>query len=189
MNLGVLDLLRDAYPHQQRCSLEGAEGETAVLSRLPVTGEGWCINGGVIAAFEVLTAGGPVNVVSMHLGWPWPITPQVKMARFYAAEVADYEAPVVIGGDFNTVAWSFVVHHIAEAVEGRALGPHRATLRIDPMTFLAGEARPRGVREGDESRLGIPLPIDQVIAPGGRVSRRPRVGSDHNGLVADITIF
>ena len=62
------------------------------------------------------------------------------------------------------VPGSHAVTEIARATGGRPAGPARATLTI------AG---------------ALPIAIDRVLAPGGGLTeRRPRLGSDHHGLLA-----
>ena len=77
------------------------------------------------------------------------------------------KGPVFIGGDFNMVAWSQTMSRIETATETRAIGG----LRFTKSMFANG----------------VQLPIDHVLGPvnwPASATRGPRLGSDHNSVIA-----
>ena len=165
-NLPLLDALRDLYPHQQHCPVAGFLGE-AVLSRLPVeAGSGWCSARDGVAGLRVQTWAGPVWVLSVHLEWPWPHG-QARQVDALLPALGALEGPVVVGGDFNAVAWSHTVRRIGLAVGAARIGRHGSTFRLP--------------------KVGFPVGIAHVLGPaGGAVAVQPRLGSDHQGLLARV---
>ena len=69
--------------------------------------------------------------------------------------------------------WGGVVRRLARATGVRRAGP------LMPTYWLRQEGWP----------LSVPLPLDQVWATGGgRIKRRPMIGSDHAGLLARVSL-
>ncbi len=170
-NRQILKALEGSYPAQQFCAFE-AVGGVAVASRWPkIGGSGECIDKSGLAAMQVRTPDGPVWVVALHLHWPYPFNqaPQVrKLARDIAGLLAANPAPVVLGGDFNMVAWSHTLRRISTASGTRRVG---------------------GVRPSFPMLNGwLTLPIDHVLVSKNdkpaNASLRPLLGSDHRGLLA-----
>jgi len=113
---------------------------------------------------------GEVTVVSLHLHWPWPYRQQAQMADVLPALEA-LKAPVFIGGDFNTVAWSNITARIQAATDTQAIGGLRFT------KSLFSEI--------------VQLPIDHVLAPinwPASATSGPRLGSDHNSVIAQFAL-
>lgn len=166
----LLQTLRDSHPHQAWCPFAGVGG-TAVLSRWPALSEPRCLRGAT--ALQVASPVGPLWVISVHLSWPAPMG-QAAHARRLAQSLANLEGPSVMAGDFNMVAWGHAVGHLRRATETRRHGGPWGTL---PIGQIVGLHRP-----------GWPaLPIDHIFPPqgwGADLARRPRIGSDHRGLVA-----
>lgn len=72
---------------------------------------------------------------------------------------------VILAGDFNMVPWGYTLRQIAEASGCLQIGPVWNKVSV----------------------IVLPLPIDHILASGTGVSeRRPRLGSDHFGLVARV---
>ncbi|MDJ0827873.1 MAG: endonuclease/exonuclease/phosphatase family protein [Rhodobacter sp.] len=162
----VLDALAESYPTQLRCPF-AAVGGVAVASRFPaVPGSGTCAEGQGLAALRVETPSGPVTLASLHLHWPWPYRQRDQLRRLLP-HLAALTGPVVLGGDFNMVPWSHTVRRVEAATGALRTGP----------------ARPSFPRWS-----WLPLPIDHVLAPGGtgQTQIRPRLGSDHRGLLARV---
>lgn len=164
-NARILDLLADSFPHQHLCRFAGWNG-IALVSRRPFTGDPQCSEEFSLAAAPIEIDGTRVWLVSAHLPWPWPYE---NAENEIAADslLRSLDAPAVVAGDFNTFPWTNRVRRVAEASNNRAAGPARPTFYI--------------------SR--IPFPIDMAFAPGGgTLERRPRFGSDHHGIVADLSL-
>jgi endonuclease/exonuclease/phosphatase (EEP) superfamily protein YafD len=169
-NLAMLDALRDAYPHQQRCP-GGRVGGTAILTRLaPVEGTAFCGPG--MAAMQVVA--GPADnqdrfwLVSVHLHWPWPYG-QADHVKLLLPILDRLNGPAIMAGDFNMVRWADSVTRLADILGIRPAGP-----TIGSYVGLSQYFR---------------LPIDHVFATrGGKVAPRGAFGSDHLGLLAEVEI-
>lgn len=184
-NQAILAGLAGAYPQVHACWYRG--WRVMVLSRLPFTSRApLCSEARGLAAAQVQTAAGPLWVVSLHNPWPWPQHGWSRGAAL-AEAVAGLPGPKVVGGDFNTVPWAATVRRMARAAGGRVLPPRRGSLWLDPLRTLPLDDI-TGVWRPDLSPLAVPMPIDHVIAPGGRVLRRGKLGSDHIGLLARIEL-
>lgn len=164
-NSSVLQSLSDLYPNQVRCSFNGWN-TIAILSKHPLEGEVQCTAWRGAAAVEVAFPQGNAWVVSVHLSWPYPY-PQMESAEMVRELIEGLDGPKVVAGDFNVVPWAWSVRMTELAAGGRVLGPRRHTYVL----------------------RGLPLPIDHVIAPSGQVERRPRLGSDHFGLLGRVDLF
>ncbi len=163
-NLALLDGLSDLYPHQVRCRNRDWNG-IAILSRYPFSSALRCTERRAAAAVEVDHPGGAFWVVSVHYSWPWPYR-QDQSAALVSAMAEGLDGPVIVAGDFNIVPWAASVQDIASTVGGAVIGPRKTTLVL------------RGI---------APLPIDHIIAGGGVVERRGRLGSDHFGILGRVT--
>lgn len=158
----VLSALSDSHPHRHICQFSPRSG-IAVLSRWPLS-DPHCSVHRTLAAARVATTEGPVWAVSTHLQWPYPAS-QRHALDHEMDFLRSLEGHVVIGGDFNMAPWGRSVRDMARATGAALLEPIHVTIR------------PRGV----------PLSIDHVLTTGtGITVRRPRLGSDHYGLVARI---
>lgn len=166
-NRAVLAALRDQYPYQQYCDYR-AVGGTAVLSRWPaVPGSARCGHG--LTALQVRTPKGSVWAVSLHLRWPWP-HPQAEQVTQLEPILRGLAGPVVIGGDFNAVAWSHTLARIEAASGTRRAGHEAASFALPYCGFGVG--------------------IDHVLASGARpgtIEMLDRLGSDHRGVLARLS--
>ena len=161
-NLARLAPLEDAYPHRLDCM------GVALLSRWPLE-QTACDGRGGLAMAVVDRGGQRFRVASIHLSWPWPWPQQPMVRRMVERHLAGTgDLPLVIAGDFNMVPEGTILHWMARGTGTRRIG-HA------PRTY---------------SVLGYPLAIDHVLATGGRgaVETRPRLGSDHFGLLARIDL-
>ncbi|TDK51281.1 endonuclease/exonuclease/phosphatase family protein [Antarcticimicrobium luteum] len=167
-NRAVLAALRDRYPYQHDCAYR-AVGGTAVLSRWPaVPGSARCAHG--LTALQVETPAGRVWAVSLHLRWPWP-HPQAAQLDRLGPVLRAMRGPMVIGGDFNSVAWSDALARVARASGTRRAGHEAASFAL-----------PYG---------GFGVAIDHVLASGARpgtIEVLDRMGSDHRGILARVTV-
>lgn len=163
-NRAILDRLRGSYPHQTFCPFTSWSG-MAVLSRHPAN-DAHCSRGLGLAALRVDLSQGPVWAASLHMHWPWPHG-QADQRDALLPILSGLEAPVILGGDFNMVPWSFTFRALAGATGTERAGPLAATL----------------------IKRRVPLPIDQVLAPGGGSAEiLPRLGSDHHGVLARVRL-
>ena len=159
----VLDALPSYYARHY-CPFASVGG-VAVLSRYEVIeGSAFCIEGRGMVGFQVRSPQGPLWVVSVHLHWPYPYRqrPQVEELTEF---IAGLDGPVLIGGDFNMVPWSWVMRAFEGASGSRVPHPLHGTIQL-----FDGWVAP---------------PIDHVVVPGrgGISSVRPRLGSDHRAVV------
>lgn len=183
----LLDLLRDTYPAQVSCR-ERWEHSPAVISRLPSAGAEFCDLEVEIAALQVETDHGRVWVASVHLNYPWPAGNQASQSREIAAMLEPLDGPVLVAGDFNNVPWSGAATRIAEAAGGKPLGPWQPTRWLQ-LGALMERAVVEDYRAPNHDDAGwIPVTIDHVLAPDGRIERRPFLGSDHLGLLAQVML-
>ena len=169
-NVAVLSALNDVLPAREVCRFERIGGVAVASAWAKIPGSGFCDETLGVTGMRVEAPQGPLWVVSLHLHWPYPYA-QAEQMEGLLPILAGLDGPVVIGGDFNSVPWSTSVARIAEATGTARVGPARSTYReFEPL---------------------VPLPIDHVLAPEGRsgtTETRPRLGSDHLGLVARIAL-
>ena len=162
-----LAALRTEYPYQVICPNGGAGG-VAILSKFRFVGEQGegCVAGQGLVSARIEIPAGEVTVVSLHLHWPWPYGQAAQLKQVLPTLQA-LKGPVFIGGDFNMVAWSHAVSQIETASKTNTIGGLRFT-----KTLLSGF---------------VQLPIDQVLGPinwPASASIGPRLGSDHNSVIA-----
>ena len=167
-NVSLLRSLDDGFPAQLHCE-EGRRGGTAVLSVYEVIeGTRICAVGDAMAAMQVNTPHGPVWIVSIHLSWPWPFG-QAAQAEQVARAIGQLEEHKILAGDFNSVRWAHAVRHIAQVGELGYVGPSRPT-------FLISEILPVGI----DHVMTSPAYAQEVVV-------MPKLGSDHNGVLARLT--
>ncbi|MEM7439638.1 MAG: endonuclease/exonuclease/phosphatase family protein [Pseudomonadota bacterium] len=165
-NIAVVELLKDTFPHQHICQFSDWSG-VALLSKIPFSGPTVCSDWRGLAAAPIVLSGQKVWFASVHIPWPWPYEPKAAMPAIHDV-LETFDAPAVLAGDFNMVPWSHRLNRIMQNTGTRLSTPAVPTLNFK----------------------GIPLPIDLVLAPGsGSVELRPKLGSDHSGLVARVRIF
>ena len=159
----VLDVLPQYYARHY-CPF-ATVGGVAVLSRYEVIdGSAFCLEERGMAGFQVQSPQGPLWVVSVHLHWPYPFGQRAQVEELLPI-IEALDGPVLIGGDFNMVPWSWVMRGFERASGSRLPRPISGTIRL-----FDGWVAP---------------PIDHVILPGrgGITSVRPRLGSDHLAVV------
>ena len=164
-NRHVLDLLRDEFPHQHLCRFSNWSG-VAVVSKRRHISKPKCSTSRALAAVLTESNGETLWLVSAHIPWPWPWD---SSRNEIAAEelLRSLDGKVVVAGDFNIFPWTSRVERITAITKTEVAGPARFTLTY----------------------RNIPLPIDFVLSPnGGSIEKRPLLGSDHAGLVADLAL-
>ena len=181
----VRDLLRQDFPYETDCLSGRKRCSTVIMSATPpLAGDGLARgdpeNRAALSAawIRLQTAAGPLTVVGVHYGRPWPYGDQTgqreALSRFVRSASTDGMA---IAGDFNMTPWTFAMRRQDEAWPLR-----RVT---------------RGLPSWSGERVGLPggrtwvvpplLPIDHVYL--GRdwtattVRRGPWLGSDHRPVM------
>ncbi len=166
-DLRYMRRLFDAYENRLMCT-EATVVKVGLLSRFPlVPGSETCREEERLAAAQVRMPDGTTPwLVSVHLGWPYPAGQHTE-AEAIAAWLRTLDGPVMVGGDFNMVPWGSSVRMIASAARAERAGPYFGTF--------------------PNSGPLLPLPIDHILLPrdaSARAEARPKVGSDHLGIVA-----
>lgn len=165
--LPIWNGILDAYPAHLKCY--GRSGNAAsILSKWPVIeGTKLCRDDLGYAAMQLDVEGQKVWLVSLHLPWPWPFQQAQKLNQIVPLLEA-LDGPVILGGDFNMVPWSSTMRRVEGATGSRRAGPIITTLAVGP----------------------IRVAIDHILTPNGQgiVTRRPLLGSDHAGLLAQFDL-
>lgn len=165
-NRAVPEALEDAYPHQLICDAHSVGG-VAILSRHAFAAPGQCLDARGAAAAQIDSPLGRVTAVVLHLHWPWPFGQAAHVERILP-QLAPLPGPVLVAGDFNMVPWATSTRRIARVTDSHRVGP------VAPSLML--------------KRL-YPLMIDHILIPQdwrGAAEMRPRLGSDHRGMVARV---
>ena len=165
-NNAILDLLVESFPYQHLCRFSALTG-IALASRYPFDGEPLCSNRRAVAAVPIEIKNEKVWLVSAHIPWPWPHD-SADNETDAERVLSELDGIVVVAGDFNIMPWSGRVGRVASITNTRLAGPVRPTLNF----------------------RNLPLPLDFVLAPeGGSVELRPLLGSDHAGILANLTLW
>lgn len=148
-----LAAIEAAYPYQTICSRPHNVGSVAILSRRPFAAgfHPYCAADGAMAHVRLDFGGRPVEVVAIHLGWPWPYDQQWQAPKV-AALLGQVGDTAILAGDLNAVPWS----HTARQIEA---GAQARILRGIGPTWLFGEL-PAWLRKS------AGLPIDNVMVKG-----------------------
>ncbi len=163
-NRVVFNELAKHYRSSLFCRFTGVGG-VAVLSKWPIVeGTKSCMGKQGAAAMQVTTPAGKIWLVALHLHWPYPHGQPQQVARL-TGELKALSGPVLLGGDFNMVPWSHTLRAIERATSSKRAG--------------------RVFRTFAHRNSPLRLPIDHVLVPGGRgvLQMRPKLGSDHFGLL------
>lgn len=169
----LVQALSAEYPNLQLCSYKNSlqAGSVGVMIRdIGTVIDSGCAEKTELAWITMETETDLVTFASLHLFWPWP-RPQAEQLAFLDPTFQKLAQPIVIGGDFNNTPWSHVVTDIA------ASSRTKVAHGLQP-TFSLFWGWPR-------------LRIDHVLIPNGAqadMQRLPKLGSDHNGLHARITL-
>jgi endonuclease/exonuclease/phosphatase (EEP) superfamily protein YafD len=173
-----LDLLAKAYPHRIVCSSPHGSSGVAILSRRPFAAdsEPYCSTGGALALASVDFGGTPVDVVALHLRWPWPFA-HGGQASQVAIPLSSLGPTAVVAGDCNAVPWSATVRQLATAgglTPMPSVGPTWQYIKLPELLRFSG------------------LPIDQVFSRGAvlihSATRLEPVGSDHLPVMVQFSL-
>lgn len=168
-SLANLDRIRADYPHQVYCTFASVGG-VAILTKFPPLEAGsGCREGDGLVWTRVMTPNGAVTIASIHLFWPYPHHQAEQIERLLPY-LEGMPRPVLIGGDFNNVAWSHNIHRIERATGTRAISGIRLSFDV-----YKGWGR---------------FPIDHVLVPDGKGSARlgANLGSDHKSIIAALDL-
>lgn len=164
-NRHVLDLLRKDFPHQHLCRFSNWSG-IAVASKKPFIAAPKCSTSRALAAVPINFENDRLWLVSAHIPWPWPWDSNMNEIAAEAL-LRSLKGKIVIAGDFNIFPWTSRVTRLSAITKTQAAGPTRFTLLY----------------------RHVPLPIDLALSPrGGSTEKRPLLGSDHAGLIADLAL-
>lgn len=164
-NRKILEQLKSRYPHQHLCRFS-TWAAIAIASRHPFAGKPRCSTMRAVAAAPIRLNGKRIWLAAVHLPWLWPHGSAANEAAALKT-LSSLEGPIAIAGDFNAFPWLNRISALKAATRTQLAGPARATFNLK----------------------GIPLPIDFALAPGGgSLQVRPRHGSDHAGIIADLSL-
>jgi endonuclease/exonuclease/phosphatase (EEP) superfamily protein YafD len=164
-NASILAEIRKDFPYQHLCRFSPRNG-IAIASRIPFIGPQRCSTYRGAAAAMVTIDQRDIWLVSTHVPWPWPLDSATNDQAVLDL-LNTLDGPKVIVGDFNIFPWSYRIQKIAQVTDTHLAGPTQATFSVNR----------------------IPLPIDHALAPGGgQIATRPLLGSDHLGILADLSL-
>ncbi|MGR3512601.1 MAG: endonuclease/exonuclease/phosphatase family protein [Paracoccaceae bacterium] len=162
-NRFVLEDLSVRFPFQAKCPWQEWNG-MAILSRWPIgAADTRCSTDRALMAAKIERPDGTFWMVGAHLQHPWPDI-QWPLLEASLPVLDGLDTGVIVAGDFNTLFWTAAAQKV-----GAMTGTH--PIRTKRPTFFL---------------RGVGLHLDQVWAAGGRAQVRPRFGSDHRGIVADV---
>lgn len=178
--IAALSSIEAAWPHRLICPAPSHIGGVAILSRRPFAEgfEPFCGDRGAFAHARLDFGGRTVEVVTLHLGWPWPYQQprQVPELEPLLARVGD---TAIIGADLNAAPWSHSARRLEAAADARLLrgiGPTWLDRRLP-----------------DALRPLVGLPIDNVMVKGGVLPAGLRtldtVGSDHLPVLLEFMLL
>lgn len=132
------------------------------------------------ASFPAPDGGGDFSVVAVHLTWP-SLSSQWGQREVFASLLDLYDKDrLIVAGDFNLTPWSFALRRL----DGR-LGLERrdrAMATWPAMQWIRGRL----------VMLPAMLPIDHIYAGSAwrtvRLTRGPRLGSEHYPLIIDLAL-
>jgi len=166
-NRVLMTRLAAELPSQLYCDFASVGG-VAVLSHFSmVEGSDVCDEKNGLAAAQFDTPHGPVWLASIHLHWPWPYGQTAQVNRLVAT-LERLDGHVIIGGDFNQVRGSNTISRIEQASGTTLIGPHAPSFHV----------------------RGFPVGIDHILTSAAyaqEVRVAPKLGSDHNGVIAFLT--
>lgn len=173
-------LLEGAYPYTLICPKPDDLGGTAILSRRPfATGfHPQCGARGDVAHLRYDFGGQAVDMIAVHLGWPWPFHQQKQMPRVLPL-MREVGPTAILAGDLNSAPWSYSARSLADAAGARILRGLGSTYlhRIAP----------------DWLRRTIGLPIDHVMVKGAVVPVKLQTieggNSDHLPVLFEFTLL
>ena len=173
-----LETIAERYPHRVLCD-PYSRGAAAILSRRPFArgGKGACDPSGAMAPATVDFGGPVLDVVALHLKWPWPFGQPEEIAML-AGRLSALSGTALIAGDLNAAPWSQAVRHVAEIAGAERIPGSGATWLWRRLPAAM--------------RAYVGLPIDHVFARGAiaihAIGQEEPVGSDHAPLLVEFSL-
>ena len=162
-NRDILSDLQSTFPHLAICPWQGWNG-MAILSRWPlVDADKRCSSDRALMAVKVNGPTGDFWMIGAHLQHPWPDI-QWPLLNASMPVLRNLDERAIVAGDFNTLYWTAAAQKVGRLTQTSAIRTKRPTFYL----------------------WNVGLHLDQVWASGGRAHVRPRFGSDHRGIVADV---
>ena len=162
-NNRILTDLKSSHPYLSECPWQGWNG-MAILSRWPLAdAEKRCSRNRALMAVKVVGPDGAFWMIGAHLQHPWPDI-QWPLLEESLPVLDDLDANAIVAGDFNTLYWTAAAQKVGNLTGTRPIRTKRPTFIL----------------------WNVGLHLDQVWASYGRAHVRPRFGSDHRGIVADV---
>ncbi len=174
-----LKLVEAAYPYRLICPDPSPIGSAAILSRRPFTEgfEPYCADRGAFAHARIDMGGRPLEVATLHLGWPWPFEQHWRLPQLTPV-LSAVGNTAIVAGDLNAAPWSHSARSVARDAGAellRGIGPTWLDRRLP-----------------DWLRPLVGLPIDNVMVKGGIGSAVARtvegVGSDHLPVLVEFRL-
>lgn len=175
-----LSFIEKTFPYHQFCQRPGIGG-VAILSRRPFLHPSTtkCLNRNTLAIATINFGGAAVDIVALHLGWPWPFDQPRQIEPITKTLQTKLGSSAILAGDFNAVPWSATAERLAAA------GGFTRLRHIGP-SWLA-QPLP------DWLRRTVGLPIDNVFVKGRitavQTKRLESVGSDHLPVLVEFSIL
>ena len=165
---------KGAYPYQQYCNFQ-AVGGVAILSKYPINKENSiCMEGEGLLSSQILVNEKPLNVVSIHLYWPFPYG-QTKQVKSINQVFEHLSTPLLIAGDFNAVSWSHTLNQIEKASHTKVINGMRWSIALKEQLPLFPS---------------IKLPIDHVLLSKDfdvdSIYVGEDLGSDHFPVISEL---
>lgn len=173
-----LETIAARYPYRILCD-PYSRGAAAILSRRPFArdGKGACDPSGAMATATVDFGGPVLDVVALHLKWPWPFGQPEEIAML-ASRLSELSGTALIAGDLNAAPWSHAVRQVSEIAGAERIPGSGATWL---WRRLPAAMRPY-----------VGLPIDHVFAKGAiaihAIDQEEPVGSDHAPLLLEFSL-
>jgi len=175
-----LALIEKAYPYRRFCP-RPVIGGVAILSRRPFLhpSTAKCLNRHALAVATINFSGTAVDIVAVHLGWPWPYDQPAQIGPIENTLATKLGANAILAGDLNSVPWSATAERMAAAggfTRLRHIGPSWLALPLP-----------------DWLRRTVGLPIDNIFVKGRvavtRTTRLESVGSDHLPVLVEFNLL
>jgi endonuclease/exonuclease/phosphatase (EEP) superfamily protein YafD len=183
-----LKALATDYPYRTS-GTHGCPPDMIVISKRPFSSDGCQITRNpsrpdvtetIVWGRTIGRDGRPFTLATTHYAWPFPHSGQEMQRPALARFVRDHAGEdMILTGDFNLTPWTFALRAQDHDLKPLTRRDH-AIITWPAMIARLDRPTPFPI-----------LPIDHIYAGPAwrteRVSRLPRAGSDHYGIVADFS--